>query len=118
MIGIGIVVVVVRLPPLRGCDSPTGSVGNLFPSAASIVVDHVAVGGPFANISVCDLVGLAGVAFSWAEVGVVFLQPEECVVPVVGASAIVVVAVLVALVVVFATEAVFAPEAVVVVGTC
>ena len=64
LIEIWIVVVVVRLLPLRGCDSPIGSVENLFPSAASIVIDHVAVGGPFVNISVCGLVGLAGVAFS------------------------------------------------------
>ena len=64
MIGIGIVVVVVRLLPLRGCDSPIGNVENLFPSAASIVIGHVAVGGPCVNISVCGLAGLAGVPFS------------------------------------------------------
>ena len=64
LIGIWTVVVVVCLLPLRGYDSTTGSVENLFPSAASIVIGHVAVGGPCVNISVCGLAGLAGVPFS------------------------------------------------------
>ena len=112
LIGIWIVVVVVRLLPLRGYDSPTGSVENLFPNAASIVIGHVAAGVLVEDNSVCGLAGLAGVAFSLVEVGVVFLQPAECVVRVVGALAVVEVAAIIALAVVFASEAA------VVEGTC
>ena len=102
LIGIWIVVVVVPLLPLRGYDSPTGSVESLFPNVASIVIGHVAVGVPVAYNSVCGLVGLAGVAFSLVEAGVVFLQPAECVVRVVGALAVVEVAAIIELAVVFA----------------
>ena len=112
LIGIWIVVVVVRLLPLRGYDSPTGSVENLFPNAASIVIGHVAAGVLVEDNSVCGLVGLAGVAFSLVEVGVVSRQPVECVARVVGALAVVEVAAIIALAVVFASEAA------VVEGTC